>query len=458
MITERLKKALGVSKVLEGKAIAERYEHIWRMETPLKAKAVLFPTSTEEVSTILKICYAYNQSVTVHGGLTNLVGGTYTHENEIVISTEKLNKIEELDEVSRTITIQSGVILSAVHQATKEKGLFFPLNFGAKGTAQIGGIISTNAGGLRVFRYGMTRDLILGLEVVLADGTIISSLKKIIKDNSAYDLKQLFIGSEGTFGIVTKAVLRLKEAPKSRNSAFVGLSSYKNVVDLLRFMDAGSAGTLSGFELIWSNTFEALTNKYSSVKPPMSYGYKYYVLLETLGSEPEQDKARLMDLLEEAIHKNLIQDAVFAESESDLKWFWTVREDARVLINQCTHVQIFDISLPVPLIEEKIDLIYNNLNELSEVENIFTFGHVADGNIHFLISKTNESEALTHQINTIVYEPLQEIGGSISAEHGIGEDKKKYLPLSKSAEEIALMKLLKQTLDPKGILNQRKIF
>jgi FAD/FMN-containing dehydrogenases len=226
-IINELKEKIGAEKVLTGESVKERYFHVWQMDESLNAKAVLLPKTTQEVSDILKICHAHKQSVVVHGGLTNLVGSTETEGNEIVISTEKMNAIEEVDEQSRTMTVQAGVILEAVQNAAKEKELLFPLNFGAKGSAQMGGVISTNAGGLRVFRYGMTRNLVLGLEAVLADGTIISSIKKIIKDNSAYDLKQLFIGSEGTLGIITKAVLKLVEAPKSRNSAFVGFNDYE---------------------------------------------------------------------------------------------------------------------------------------------------------------------------------------------------------------------------------------
>ena len=239
----------------------------------------------------------------VHGGLTGLVGGTAVDPETIVISTEKLNQIEALDENSRTITVQSGVVLENIHEAVSEKGLMFPIDFGAKGSAQIGGVIATNAGGLRVFRYGMTRSLVLGLEAVLTDGTIISSLKKIIKDNSGYDLKQLFIGTEGTLGIIAKAVLKLVEAPQSRTSVFIGIDGYDKVVQLLRFLDAALAGTLSSFELIWADTYQALTNEHASVKPPLPYGYEYYVLVDVLGSNSEKDEERLINLIEQAFEE-----------------------------------------------------------------------------------------------------------------------------------------------------------
>lgn len=456
-ILTELQQKLGIEKVLTGQAVKERYFHVWQMEEPLNAKAVLLPKTTQEVSDILKICHAHQQPIVVHGGLTNLVGSTETNPDEIVISTEKMNSIEEIDEKSRTMTVQAGVILENVQNAAKDKNLLFPLNFGAKGSAQMGGVISTNAGGLRVFRYGMTRNLVLGLETVLADGTIISSVKKIIKDNSAYDLKQLFIGSEGTLGIITKAVLKLVEAPKSRNSAFVGFNDYEKVVAFLKFMDAGLAGTLSGFELIWLETFKAMTSPPALVKPPLPYDYKYYVLLESLGSHPKQDKERMQELLETALEKNLILDGVMAHNESDLQWFWTTREDAQVINNQCNNAQHFDISLPIPVIGRLIDKMVEDLKQIPEVEKIFPFGHMADGNIHFIIGKSVQNQDLINRINQVIYAPLLSIGGSVSAEHGIGLHKKQYLELCRSSAEIQLMKQLKQTLDPLNILNRGKV-
>jgi len=456
-VVKILKQALAEHQVLLGEDVKERYEHIWRMDQPLDALAVLLPSSTEEMSQILQICNKYNQPVVLHGGLTNLVGNTITDKEEIVISTERMNKIEEIDQHARTISVQCGVILEEVQNAVKPYELLFPLNFGAKGSAQIGGIISTNAGGLRVFKYGMTRNLVLGLEVVLADGTILSSMKKIIKDNSGYDLKQLFIGSEGTLGIVTKAVLKLVEAPKSRVSAMVGLKDYDSVVSFLKYMDRGTAGTLSGFELMWNNTYKTLTTEPAVVKPPIPHDYPYYVLLECLGSNQDNDLQRLEKLLETALEKNIIIDAAIASTEADLQWFWTIREDVRVMLTHFKYDQQFDISIPIPLIGEVANKITAALNQLDVVQTVFTFGHVADGNVHFVVGKSELNETTTEQINDIVYSPLKGLGGSVSAEHGIGVDKKKFLKLCRSDSEIATMKLLKKSLDPKNILNRGKI-
>lgn len=456
-IIAALQQALAPEQVLLDEAVAERSHHIWRMDTPLTAIAVVLPRTTEDVSAILRICHEHDQPIVVHGGMTNMVGSTETQSDELVISMEKMNQMEELDEKSRTITVQAGVILENIQIAAKEQGLLFPLNFGAKGSAQIGGAISTNAGGMRVLKYGMTRNLILGLEVVQADGTIINSLKKIIKDNSGFDLKQLFIGSEGTLGIVTRAVLKLAEVPASRNSAYVAFNEYDKVVAFLKHLDAGLAGTLSCFELLWQNAYRGLTSPPAQVKPPLPYDYQYYVLLETLGSEQEADRKRLEQLLEEALEQELILDATLAHTASDLDWFFKIREDVHTLVSLCRNDQHFDISLPIPSIGKVINNILEKLHTLPQLEKAFAFGHMADGNIHFIIGKTEESAALIKAINDIVYTPLQALDGSISAEHGIGLHKKKYLHLCRTPAEIQLMQLLKKSLDPKGILNRSKV-
>ncbi len=453
---EELRTQLGSEKVLTGQDVLERYSHIWTMDQPLKAKAVILPHNTKDVSIALKICHAHQQPVVVHGGLTNLVGGTQTKEHEIVIALEKMNQIEEVDPQSRTMTVQSGVILENIHRAAEAANLLFPLSFGAKGSAQIGGVISANAGGLRVFRYGVTRQLVLGLEAVLADGTVINSLKKIIKDNSAYDLKQLFIGSEGTLGIITRAVLKLVEAPRSRTSAYAGTNDYYQVISFLKFMDKGLAGTLSAFELIWKKTYHKMTTGGDTI-PPIPYDYEYYVLVETLGQNQESDQEQLIALLEKAIDQKMILDAVPAQSKSDLDWFWKIREDVRIISASCTYDQHFDVSLPIPLIGDYAAKVTAILEKVEGVNHCYTFGHVADGNIHLVVDKVDNSDTLRKAINQVVYPPLQAIGGSVSAEHGIGEHKKAYLKLSRSEAEIDLMRRMKKMMDPKGILNRGKV-
>ena len=282
---KKLEKIVGENSVLSNGKEKLRFDHIWKTDIPTNAFAVIFPKSTKQISEIMKLCYLNNQKVVIQGGLTNLVGSTETKKSDLVISLDKMNKIEEIDTKSRTMTVQSGVVLEDALTAADEKKLMLPLNFGAKGSAQIGGIVSTNAGGLRVLRFGMTRNLILGLEAVLSNGEIISSMKKITKDNSGYDIKQLFIGSEGTLGIISKVIFKLEEKPTSRFSALVALEDYDNVIDLLKFMQKGLSGSLSGFELIWGETYKTMRDSSPEYSSLLDTNFKYYVIIESLGSE-----------------------------------------------------------------------------------------------------------------------------------------------------------------------------
>ena len=456
-MVDTLKKIVGEDAVLSDGKEKSRFDHIWKTGIPTNALAVVFPKDTGQLSSIMKVCFEKNQKILVQGGLTNLVGSTKTFKDEIIISLERMNKIEEIDEKSRTITLQSGVIVEDAINAVNEKDLLLPLNFGAKGSAQIGGVVSTNAGGLRVLKYGMTRALILGLEAVLSNGKVISSMKKVIKDNSGYDVKQLFIGSEGTLGIVTKVIFKLEEKPESRCSALVALNNYENVVNLLKFMQKGLSGTLTGFELMWNETYKTMRNSSENYLPLLPSTYLFYVFIESLGSNLNSDFDKLSELISEAAEKKIIEDAILAQSEREQKIIWDMREDVSVLAKKSKFDQHFDISLPIPVIDKETQIATKKLKKLSFVEHVFTFGHVADGNIHFIIGKNDNSIENTEKINEVIYSNLKKNGGSVSAEHGIGLDKKKYLYTSRSTEEINLMKTLKEILDPKNILNPGRV-
>ena len=448
---------LPAERINIGEALKERFYHIWRTDVPLNAKVFVMPKTTEEVSAICKLCFNHDQPIIVFGGRTNLVGATETRGDELVLSMELMNAIEETDVASRTMTVQSGVILEEIQNEAKRNDLLFPLNFGAKGSSQIGGCISTNAGGLRVLRFGMTRALILGLEVVLMNGTVIESMKKIIKDNSGYDLKQLFIGSEGTLGIVTKAVLKLIEIPVSRNSAFIGLNDFDKILQFLRFVDKGLAGSLSGFEFIEQYCYQTMTGETAQNKPPISQEYNYYLLIESMGADMDRDKQLMESLLTEAIEKELIIDAAMAHTDSDFKWFWSIREDVDVVVSLCTHDQHFDVSVSPNKMGPYLKGVLENIKSVEGVDHCFAFGHIADGNMHFIVGKSSTSDELRLAINDIVYGPLKALQGSVSAEHGIGVHKKAYLSISRTETEIALMKNLKATLDSKNLLNPGKV-
>jgi len=456
-VVDKLKKIVGEDSVLSDGKEKSRFDHIWKTEIPTNALAVVFPKDTVELSSIMKVCFENNQKVLVQGGLTNLVGSTKTFKDEIIISLDRMNKIEEIDEKSRTITLQSGVIVEDAINAVNEKDLLLPLNFGAKGSAQIGGVVSTNAGGLRVLKYGMTRGLVLGLEAVLSNGEVISSMKKVIKDNSGYDLKQLFIGSEGTLGIVTKVIFKLEEKPESRCSALVALNNYENVVNLLKFIEKGLSGTLTSFELMWNETYKTMLDSSENYSPLLPNTYPFYVFIESLGSDLSNDFEKLSELISGAAEQNFIEDALLAQNEREQKIIWDMREDVSVLAKKSRFDQHFDISLPIPVIDREVQIATKKLKKLSFIKHVFTFGHVADGNIHFIIGKNDNSKENTEKINQIIYSNLKKNGGSVSAEHGIGLDKKKYLYTSRSFEEINLMKTLKKILDPKKILNPGRV-
>ena len=434
-----------------------RFSHIWKTDEPLLCKGVCFPRTTQDVSSILQWCHEHQQEVVVHGGLTNLVGGTQTDPNQLVISLEKMNAIEPVDTQNRTITAQAGAVLENVLDAARQEQLFLPLSFGARGSAQVGGIISTNAGGLRVFRFGMTRNWVLGLEVVLPDGTIIENLKTLRKDNSGIDLKQLFIGAEGILGIVTKAVFRLVEKPQSRLSAMITMNDYSNVLKCLRYFDQSLGARLTGFELLWNKTYQTMTAQGNPYQSPLQKAEDYVVFVEILGMDSNRDAQDLQDACAHGFAQEWIADACFFDTAAAQEECWKIREDVAALEVHAPYNQHFDISIPIGNIGQIINDILSQLQQLKGVLDAYPFGHVADGNMHLIVGKENNSPQLTDQINQIVYQPLAAVKGSISAEHGIGLDKKPYLQHSRSQDEINLMKRLKQLFDPKNIVNPGRI-
>ena len=411
---------LDTSYILSGDELKSRFYHIWKTDISLESLCLLLPKSSEEISAIVKICNDNNQEIIVHGGLTNLVGSTISNRSQVVISLERMNKIIEIDEQGKTITCESGAIIEDIINAVKDKDLLLPLNFGARGSAQIGGAVSTNAGGLRVFKYGMTRNLVMGIEAILPDGTIISSLKKLMKDNSGYDLKQLFIGSEGTLGIVTKVVLRLYRLPKTRYTSLAVTNNYQNVLDLLKIMEDKISSSLTGFELLWNETYKKMVDDKTLYNMYLPDNFKYYVFIEYMGGDFENDYNNFESVVLDCVDKGLIDDAVIGKDDKEQVNIWGIREDVAVLADEREFDQQFDISIPVALIGEVIDKISKELKDCEGLKTIYPFGHVADGNIHFIIGKDSDNDDLKSKINDIIYNNTKLVDGSISAEHGIG--------------------------------------
>jgi len=436
-ITDQLKNIVGSDHVLSAASVAERATHFWD-PSPMVAMALVRPANTREVSEVLKICHQHNQPVVTHGGVTGLVDGDKSTEQDIILSLERMRSIESVDVSGRTMTVQAGCILQSVHDAAKDVGLLYGLDLGARGSCTIGGNISTNAGGLSVLRYGMTRDQVLGLESVLADGTILSSMNAMIKNNAGYDLKQLFIGSEGTLGVVTRAVLKLRPDTTTVNTAIVAFDTFDQIKATLLHVSSALNAELNAFEIMWSDYYQ-------------------------LSTDPTIKGTRL------------ISDAVIAKSETERSDIWQIRENVDLTLRHQPAFN-FDISLPVNSMQTYLDQITGTLRALWSDVIVYAYGHMADSNLHITVvpvpenfiknpdepisrvQTSNETEALWYQqSNKVLFEPLAELGGSISAEHGIGLLKKQYLPYSRSAEEISTMQLLKRSLDPKNLLNPGKI-
>uniref|UniRef100_Q07Q35 FAD linked oxidase domain protein n=1 Tax=Rhodopseudomonas palustris (strain BisA53) TaxID=316055 RepID=Q07Q35_RHOP5 len=456
-IVTALRAIVGEAGVLEPAELAKRSAGTYRFDT-LRAAALVRPTSTAQVAEVMRWCHANNLAVVTHGGLTGLVHGGDAQPNDVILSLERMRAIEAIDPVQRTATVQAGVVLQTLQEEVDKHDLAFPLDLGARGSATIGGNASTNAGGNRVIRYGMTRDMILGVEAVLADGTVVSSLNQLIKNNAGYDLKQLFIGSEGTLGIITRLVLRLREKPLATNMAFAGVDSFAALTKLLKHMDRSLGGSLSAFEVMWQSFYRLVTTPPAKGRPPVASEHPYYVLIESQGADQALDTQRFNAAMESALELGLIADAAIAQSSDDCHAFWALRDDVGQVLQGGMPI-VFDISLPLSAMESYTATLRETLAAEIAEHKLWIFGHLGDGNLHVVVQvKPMEYLALRPKVEGLVYRPLKAFNGSVSAEHGIGLEKKPYLELSRSPEEITLMRTLKTALDPKGLLNPGKIF
>jgi FAD/FMN-containing dehydrogenase len=456
-IVAQLRQSLGDDAVLDRTELSSRARNHWD-PTPLEACALVRPRSTQEISSTLRICHMTGQHVVVHGGLTGACDGDRSTNQDVVLSLERMTMIEEVDPVGRTATVQAGCPLQKLQEAAEDNGLYFPLDLGARGSCTVGGNAATNAGGTNVIRYGMMRALILGLEAVLADGTVISAMNHMLKNNTGYDLKQLFIGSEGTLGVVTRLVVALKARPASTNTALVAVDGATNLLRLLSEMDRRLGGALTSFEAMWGDYYRAVTSPGWHVSP-LERGHEFYIIVEARGPDPQEDARRFGSVMQTVHAEGLIVNAVLPKSESERELIWSIRENFEPL-KQRKPLFGYDVSLPLRQMFTYIEEVTQLLLERWPQSEFFALGHIADGNLHFFISPHTtfvETATLHAQCDEAVYRPLQAHAGAISAEHGIGLQKKAWLGLSRSEAEIELMKILKRTLDPMKILNTGKV-
>ncbi len=457
-LRDQLKEIVGKAGYREAEDIDSKNYRDNMGDRSIAPVMLLRPANTQEVSAILRLCHAAKQPIAPQGGMTGLVSAAAPLAGEISLSFERMKNIVEVDKFTSTMTVEAGVELQTVQEAAEAEDLLFPLDLGARGSCTIGGNLSTNAGGNRVIRYGMTRDLVVGVEAVLADGTIIDGLHKLRKNNTGYDLKQLFIGSEGTLGLITKAVLKLSPKPSSQAVAFCAVKDFDKVADLLVHMQTKLGSNLSAFEVIWKNTYELIDEHVPSVSVPMAKEYEFYALIESMGSHSEKDNEQFLEVLGEATELGLIEDAVIGDSQGRIDKLWGIRDAAAEVFSAIRNMHAYDVSLNVGDMGHFGEQVEKNLRLKWPDAIIGLFGHIGDGNIHILVHVGAETKNLHREIDEVIYSLIRDVNGSISAEHGIGIMKKEFLPYSKSESEINLMKALKQAMDPEGILSPGRIF
>jgi (R)-2-hydroxyglutarate---pyruvate transhydrogenase len=441
----------------------EPFNGDWMRKYRGHTKLVLKPGSTEDVSKILKYCNDNMLAVVPQGGNTGLVGGSVPVFDEIVINMSRMNQVRSFDEVSGTLVVDAGAILEVVDGYLAERGHIFPLDLGAKGSCQIGGNVATNAGGLRLLRYGSLHGNVLGIEAVLPDGTVVDDLSKLRKNNTGYDLKQLFIGAEGTIGIITGVSILCPQRSKAINVAFFGLESFEKVQEAFKEAKGQLSEILSAFELMDSHS-QDLVHEVTKNKRPLESKHPFYCLIETSGSNSEHDNEKLQSFLEDVMEKEIVSDGVVAENETQVRNLWGWREGIPESLGHWGGVYKYDLSIPISelyaLVEETREKITKAglIGDSDEhpVVGVVGYGHMGDSNLHLNVATRRYDKKVEKVLEPFVYEWISKRSGSISAEHGLGLAKKNYIGYSRSDTMVALMKQIKQLYDPKGIMNPYK--
>ncbi len=426
-----------------------------------RSPLVLRPGSTAEVSAICKLASEHRIALVPQGGNTGLVGGQTPHNGEVVVSMRRMDKIRDVDTASNTMTCEAGVVLQVAQQKATEVDRLFPLSLGAEGSCTIGGNLSTNAGGTAALAYGVAREMALGLEVVLADGRILNGLSKLKKDNTGYDLRNLFIGAEGTLGIITAATLKLFPRPRAVETAFVGLKSPAQALRLLAISQTEAAGTLTSFELLSNIAVDFSVRHGIEIRDPLAAKHPWYVLME-LSSPRDDARATLEAILSQGMEQEIVDDAVIAANLSQRSAFWKLRDEMSAAQKPEGGSIKHDISVPVAAVPDFIEAANAAVVKLIPGSRPVPFGHLGDGNIHYNVSQpigANAADFLGrwHEVNAVVFEIVLRMGGSISAEHGIGVLKRDELPDVKDKVAIELMRGIKAMLDPLGIMNPGKV-
>ena len=460
-----LRKILGEGKVLTGGETA-RFDHDWTGKYRFRPLAVVRPGSTDEASRVVRLAHETGTPVVPVGGNTGLAGGTAA-EGALMISLDRMNRVREIRRSARIAVVEAGVILSNLHAAAEAEGLVFPLTFGARGSAMIGGALSTNAGGSNVVRYGSTRGLCLGLGVVLPDGRVMDLMSALHKDNSGYDLKDLFIGAEGTLGLITAAVVRLFPKPSAYATAMVAAPGLPEALTLLNRLQRATGGAVEAFEYMPRGYIEAHLKKLPEARAPFDRMYEVNVMVEVSAvaprdAEPREDGAvPVVEYLEETLaalmEEGAVLDAVVAKTEGQRREMWKRREDAAEVTQGRLPIINNDIAVPLDKVAEFLDRMDETLPGLDAGADTRTVAHLGDGNIHYPVLPASQDTEVHDAIMEAVEEVALDLGGSFSAEHGIGLAKKPSMARRKNPVALEVMRAIKQALDPKGIMNPGKV-
>jgi FAD/FMN-containing dehydrogenase len=431
---------------------------MWKCASPL----VLRPGSVAEVQAIVRLANETSTPLVPQGGNTGLVGGGVPHHGEVVLSLNRLDKIREVDAISNTITVEAGVTLLRTREAAAEVDRLYPQLLPSEGTCTIGGNLSTNAGGTAAIAHGIARSHAMGIEVVLADGRLLNNLNKLKKDNTGYDLKNLFIGAEGTLGIITAAVLRLVPRPRSMETAFVGLPSPEHALKLLTLATERTAGGVTSFELMPRDGLETVIEHGPNLRDPLGSRHPWYALIELSSQATTGLRERLEEILAEGADQGLVTDATIADNLEQAKAFWRIREMFGELLRHLGGSIKHDVSVPVASVPAFIAEANAAVTKFIPGARPVPFGHLGDGNIHYNVTQPEGADRAAFlkrwdEVNEVVFAVVNKYGGSISAEHGIGIIKREHLPKVKDPVAYDLMRTLKRTLDPKGILNPGKV-
>jgi FAD/FMN-containing dehydrogenase len=431
----------------------EERRGLWFGTSPV----VLRPSCTAEVSEIMKLAFATNTAVVPQAGNTGLVGGQSPSGDQILLSLDRMTKIIDVDAADNTMTVEAGCILKSVQEAATKVNRLFPLSLASEGTCRIGGNLSSNAGGLNVLAYGNARDLCLGLEVVLPDGRIWNGLRKLRKDNTGYDLKDLFVGAEGTLGVITAAVLKLYPKPKTYDTAFIAVPHPQAALELLNLVKAAAGNCVIAFELVPQIGME-FTTKHMGAANPLSVTSPWYVLTEFADATPGQ----MQSLLESALEKSLVTDAAVAQSEAQRLAFWGIREGISESQKHEGGSIKHDVSVPISKVPQFLEEATKAVQNFMRAARVVSFGHLGDGNIHFNVSQPIGMDKQIYlaewtRMNRVVFDVVLRLNGSVSAEHGIGQLKRHDMKEIKSAVELELMQSVKRAFDPKNIMNPGKM-